>query len=283
MSTNDSYYLLGPIEPQQEFVLVYGRNKVLYVLTQDSTEDLIFDPRNTAKPLVLKATEHAPGIFMTFTEEEKTKYVDGTKIVNSTETQTPIIQRTTEAENFGVFLAGIHYDFTDKKGNRLNWKTFEADQSTVTEGRSTDILMSNGSPVVNEQEELIRAIPIEWFLSDSCGTTTTGAEAVVVIEAVWVSESGNVPKGFTNKDDCETGFRYNYCAPKVECGGKCKGLCVTTGDICFFDGSKESYSCEQEVPDREKPWWQQEWFIALAIVFGVGLALVIVWLAFRHK
>ena len=282
MSTNDSYYLLGPIEPQQEFILVYGRNQVLYVLTQNSTEDLIFDPRKGTKPLVLKASEHSPGIFMTFQEEEKTKYVNGSNTVSSTETQTPIIQRTTEAENFGVFLAGIHYDFTDKKGIRLKWKTYEADLSTVSGGQSTGILMSNGMPVIGQQEELIRAIPTEWFKEGSC-VTTTGLEEVVEAEGFWVSESANVPNGFTNKDDCETGFRYNYCAPKVECGGKCKGLCVTTGDTCVFDGSKESYSCQQTIPDREKPWWQQEWFIALAAVLGIGIALVVVWIAFRHK
>ncbi len=277
MSTNDSYYLMGPIEQQQEFILVYGRGKVLYVLTQDTEEDLIFDPRKGAKPLVLKASEHAPGIFMTFMEGEKTKYVNGSNIVESTETQTPIIQRTTEVENFGVFLAGIHYDFTDKKGIRLDWKTYEADQTTVTQGQATDILMTNGSPVIGHQEELIRAIPVEWFMSGSCDTTAS-LEAVVEIEALWVSESANVPTGFTNKDDCETGFRYDYCAPKVECGGKCKGVCITSGDICTFDGSKETYSCTSSVSNQSTPLWQQPWFIALMI--AAALVLVFLFLFF---
>jgi len=46
--------------------------------------------------------------------------------------------------------------------------------------------------------------------------------------------------GFTDKEDCKTGFRYKYCKIPETCNGTCKSTCTNLNQVCIYTPSSTS-------------------------------------------
>ena len=311
MTSSESYYLIGPIKNESGFILTYSLNGVAYFLTlvpgeNNDPDDLIFDPRSSGSnsssnqlegeskatpPLVFRVNNPTKGKYaLSFEDSDSAlKYVAGIKINNrhfagpATETTNLVIDQTEAAPWPNIpFLAGVHYKFKTVSNKTLFWKTYQADKDS--NGIATSIKMKDGKPVISSVSSGIRVVPSTWLRKGSC-TQNNDIRCVINNEIFWVAgETGQFFEGFTDPVDSSAGVRYAYCPPGKTCSVSCKGPCPNKGDNdtnfgCFFDTTSEGFKCEDN--PRNIPWYRNEFFISLAIGFGLIVIVLIIFIIFR--
>jgi hypothetical protein len=300
MSSPGSYYLLGPIAINSEFILAYSQDQIAYFLTlvkgeTGQPDDLIFDPRpsgdpNTiSNPLIFTVVSNGDNKYaITYTDSSNNlQYVTGIKVGSTyyagpSSTAISLIPTQTEAAPWpGVpFLAGIQYEMKNVSNQDISWKTYIADGGG--EGIATQVKMTNGVPTISTVSTGIRVIPTTWYQKGSCGSIAN-IQSVVTNETLWVAgATGQFSSGFTTTDDCSVGVVYTYCPPGKKCSTSCKGPCPDSNQSnfgCFFDTTSKGFKCETN--PTTIPWYRQPWFIILAIIFAIIVFVLIVFLIFR--
>lgn len=280
-----SYYLIGPIDFPGPIFLTVAKDNVSYFLTLTDDNDLVFDPRIT-KPLEMMIdTNGSSSVEFTFSDsDDSVKYIGvGFGLIAApSATQTSLVPLTTEINPWGgnvAFLTGVHYAFHDSGNMTVNWNGYVPD--VITNGVVESIKMEDGAPVLQTFTSTIRALPSEWYESGSC-SATSDTEAVIDAERLWVTQTGQVPQGFVLLSDCQTGIRYSYCGPKVDCSGRCKGPCANKDETCEFDNNSSgsgglsdgAFKCVKGEPPT-RPIWERPWVWAVAIV-TIIIVLIIV-------
>lgn len=313
--TSTNYYLLGPILAQgstdiSKFIITYNDLKIPFFLTAvKSTDDsqpleLILDPRVT-KPVsteadigsvvVLSASTGQAEIRLSFTFEDTIYFITGAETAENSNNQknffaTPtkksasVIQITTEFNNWGIFLAGVHYSFTTSSNENILWKAYVPDMSSLDMGVPTQILFeSDGfTPKIQTITNKIRIVTTIWYDKTQSCASIKDLQDVIEVELNWATENGTLPDAFTKSKDCEIGRRYKYCGPKQSCGSSCNGPCTSAsgeGDVCSFDGKTDKYSCSGPPKKSNKLIW---WIIIGVAVF-IFVVAIIYWIKSRGK
>ena len=193
--TTSNYYLLGPILSQgstdiSKFIITYNDRKIPFFLTVvKSTDDsqpleLILDPRvtkqvsteaNIGSVVVLSASTGQASVRLSFTFEDTIYFITGAESAENsnnkknffatpTKTSASVIQITTEYNNWGIFLAGVHYSFTSSSNETILWKAYVPDMSSLEMGVPTQILFeADGvTPRIQTIQNKIRIVTTTW-------------------------------------------------------------------------------------------------------------------------
>ena len=283
-----SYYLIGPIESDDTILLVANIKKIPYFLTLDSGR-LVFDPRTNGpnKPLQLSVSVTTHGVSLSFTNSQSTKSYVG---VNKTDSDTiaivsnvsgTLIPSSPDVNEWGEFLAGVHYTFHGSKGALITWQAYVPDPTSIQNGIPTSIAMTDGQPEIQNFRDIIRVLPGQWYEEGSCAETT-GIEAVIQAEVMWVTETGQVPNGYTDLDDCQVGVRYSYCGKNVDCSKSCKGPCTRVGVDCSFNNDVNGFACT-DPPKPEEPIYRRPWFLVGISIIAVIVVLLFFLFLFRFR
>lgn len=277
------YWLKGPIQPGQSFYLAYELDKILYVLTYVSSTtgpSLVFDPRQKSNPILITATAANPtGYIFTFTTGGNDYYIinkNNEFVATDTGSGEVLVPVNSSFDDWAMFLTGAKYIIKDTENSNSKWCRYEA-SGTITAGRSESITKDK----VTCESIKILALPSVFYLCGSCGSNSDPT-VPITIEGCWISDSfssqpdicpQNAAESFTDLPDCQNGIWYRYCNNNTECSKGCKGQC-SNGLACTYDGSIPGFKCEQ--PQTEKPWYQQEWFIALAVGLFILFILMLI-------
>lgn len=308
-----NYYLLGPILAQgstdiSKFIITYNDRKIPFFLTVVKSTDpkqpleLILDPRvispvsneaNIGSVVVLSASSGQASVRLSFTFEDKVYFITGAESAENsnnkknvfatpTKTSASVIQITTEYNNWGILLAGVHYSFVSSSNENILWKAYEPDMSSLENGVPTLILFeADGvTPKIQTITNKIRIVTTTWYdKKQNCGSIKD-LQDVIEVEINWATEKGTLPEAFTKSTDCATGRRYKYCGPKQSCGSSCNGPCTSAsgpGDVCLFGDDK--YSCSVP-PDKSN---KLIWWIIIGVAVFIIIVIVIYWISRSSK
>jgi hypothetical protein len=90
--------------------------------------------------------------------------------------------------------------------------------------------------------------------------------------------------GWTELDDCMTGFEYPYCPVNTYCGSvdTCKGPCSTSTNTCVFDNN--NYICRLSPTNALNTNWVSSMYFIIAIViigFLIVMGIILVFYIFQ--
>ena len=299
MTSVSSYYLLGPIKVNEEFILTYSCKNIAYFLTlvkgeTGDPDDLIFDPRASGDrntifdPLVMTVISTGSDKYgITYVDSSNTtQYITGIQMNNkvcagSTTKRTGLVfSQTTAAPWPGTpFLAGIGYTINTISNHPIMFKSYIA--ISGSNGVATSIKMKNGKPFICSTLTTFLVVPTKWFERGNCNSNDN-LKCIVNNEILWVAKNNQFKDGFTDIADCRAGVNYTYCPTGKNCSVSCKGPCPssTEKDVgCFFDVKIKGFKCE--IPPVDVPWYQQPWFIIGATLVGLAIIILIIFLVFR--
>lgn len=286
----DNYYLRGPLEIGDKVFLAA-------IYTYQGYTDLYWVYRvNTNYIFSCNFTGQEPTVFelgQNSTTQAGVTLYDGKSYLGpnlqsscqclATAWDTPqnLAQVTTQVAPWGLFLAGVEYNFTNIQFQLYPWQSRDSSNPCVPLGQDT----GNIQQIAN-----FHVVPIKWYINNQNCSIVDLAYKAYLYENDWfyVNSCQRTPPftltGFVRASDCQAGVFYNYCLPGGSCGGNlttgCAGPCSTTDTTCGADTATNAFVCTTPTSTGIS-WWV--WLILGLLVLGVIVIFFIVAVFFIYE
>lgn len=284
-----SFFVQGPIDAKQEFIMVYPIGTTLYVLNTyvtDGIRRLFFDPTVVDSIAAYHPVANVP-IFLASGTLDKMQITIknlGGALSYTSDNKAGVAAAPPDmaASSPGyapwgpLFLSGIPYTFTRSGGSTPITFNVGTDPLNLTGTTTTPIL-----------------VPTTWYFGCSGDTANTASDSGLTICASQCyinpanpvcnpeadSYCAGVPTtAWTTGPECKDGTVYTYCPVREKCSSACKGPCSNSLYVCTPNTEAVGYTCKFTTDNIFKgQWWKSTWFIVTVIVvFILGIIAVII-------
>lgn len=289
------YFLDGPVNARDKFLLSTQINGVLYILNSypdAGGNPIIFFDSNVPEIVASGTDVPSVPVFSAVKAGNGVNVVTnsgGLSFDNSSKAQirsTPAVLAPSQdiytQPTDSIFLTGVNYTLNTTTGNAI---IFDYGTSAGCTGAGATGGINSPCVAITGTITNIIALPLQWYFGCQGVNYNSSNTVAGSVCSAFCTISPNSPlctdinnslctnyqsQGWTQLSDCKVGVPFNYCAVGKNCGdNNCNGACSSTLSTCtYHDGG---FKCTQKKFEGI-PWWG--WVIIAVIVVIIFIAII---------